>query len=129
MKLDSTKPVAIQSEINEMVFLLGLSSETQLCAVLNITQGAISKWKVRGAVPTKYKKMVDAMVEERIIAAESISKINITPEEVADALKIDKENWIYQYKKKNPHLYALIENGLRIEKITSIAYSIKARKK
>lgn len=118
----------IQKEIKEMVFLLGLNSETQLCEVLDITQGAISKWKKRG-IPAKYKNIVASLVDIRIKAAEALSTINVTPEEVAEALEIDKENWIYQYKKKNPHLYRLIEDGIRIQKMTTIAMSLKMGKK
>lgn len=115
---DEVALMTVQEEISQMVFFLGLNSETQLCDVLKITQGAISKWKNRNSIPSKYQAAVVRLLTERIAAVKALVDINVTPEEVACALGMKKGSTrIYQYKKEKPYLYGLIEDGIRIEKV------------
>lgn len=118
-----------QSIINNMVFLLGLNSELQLGDFFAVSPTTISQWKKRDRVPHKYKKIVDDVVARRIEAAESIKGVNVSVQEVMDALGMKKDStWIYQYKKKNPRLYALIEDGIRIEKLRTVKVSMDMSK-
>lgn len=116
----------IQKAIDGMVFLLGLNSELQLSDFLHVTPTAITNWKKRSKIPDKYRKIIDEVVKERIEAASSIDGIKVSVQEVMDALGMKKESlWIYQYKKKNPRLYGIIEDGIRIEKIKATAIAMK----
>ncbi|MDD4969825.1 MAG: helix-turn-helix domain-containing protein [Paludibacter sp.] len=112
-----------------MVFDLGLSSETQLCDVLEISQGAISQWKKRGSIPGKYKKIIDSIVENRQKAAEIITSVKVSTSEVGNAMGMKGENSIYKFRSRNPYLYKLIEDGLRLEKVSGISYAKKMKKK
>lgn len=120
--------IAVQKIIDEMVFRLGLTSENQLCEFLEITQGAISKWKARGSVPMKYQKQVDEVVAARKEAAEVVSKVSVSTSEVSQALGMTGEKSIYKFRSKNPYLYALIENGIKLEKISGINRAIKMKR-
>lgn len=122
------KTNTIQDVIDDMVFRLGLSSENQLCDFLEIAQGSISKWKVRGSVPTKHQKRVDEVVSARTDAAEIISKVNVSTSEVAQALGMTGEKSIYKFRSKNPYLYTLIENGIKLEKVSGIDRAIKMKR-
>jgi hypothetical protein len=110
------KPISVQAIINKMVSSLRLGSENQLCEILNITPSTMSKWKARDSIPEKHLKTVEGIVKAREVAAGLILEITISSAEVAEALGVRKEDWIYKYKKKNPYLYELIENGLKVEK-------------
>jgi hypothetical protein len=122
IEISTTAPKPnVQVIIDDMMFLLGLSSETQLCGFFNVTQGTISKWKKRGAVPSKYKRIVDDTVLQRAKGAVAVSTITVSIQEVAEALGLKKESkWIYSYKKKNPALYAIIEDGVRMKKASQL---------
>lgn len=122
------KTNTIQEIIDDMVFRLGLTSENQLCDFLEITQGAISKWKVRGSVPMKYRKQVDEVVAARKDAAEVVVKVSVSTSEVAQALGMTGEKSIYKFRSKNKYLYSLIESGIKLEKISGIARAMKMKR-
>lgn len=112
-----------------MVFLLGLNSELQLGDFIGVTPAAISQWKKRGKIPSKYQKLTDEAVVRRVEAIDSIKGVSVSVQEVMDALGMKKDStWIYQYKKKNPRLYELIEDGIRLEKIKAVNVAIKMKK-
>jgi hypothetical protein len=119
----------IQTIIDNMVFLLGLNSEIQLGDFIGVTPAAISQWKKRGKIPSKYQKLTDEAVARRVEAIDSIKGVSVSVQEVMDALGMKKDStWIYQYKKKNPRLYELIEDGIRLEKIKAVNVAIKMAK-
>lgn len=108
----------MQKIIDDIVFLLGLNSEIQLANFFEISPSAISQWKKRGKIPDKYKKIVNETIKAREEALSHIYNVRISVQEVMDALEMKKDStWIYQYKKNNPRLYSLIEDGLKMEKI------------
>lgn len=106
----------VQGVINDMVYRLGLTSEKQLCDFLGISQSSASKWKTRGSMPSKYTEQVKRVVEDRRKSVEIISKITVSTAEVAQALGMTGEKSIYKYKSRNPHVYKIIEDGIRMEK-------------
>lgn len=118
--MSKTNMDTTQAVVDDMVFRLGLTSENQLCEFLEITQGAISKWKMRGSVPLKYQKQVDEVVAARKEAVKVVSEVSVSTSEVSQALGMTGVNSIYKFKSKKPHLYALIENGIKLEKILAI---------
>jgi predicted transcriptional regulator len=127
--MSTSQTMSTQKIIEKMLSLLGANNEMHLCELLGVTQSAISKWKVRDKIPSKYFEKVMDILNTRAEAVKAALEIHITTEEVADALNINKHSWIYQYKKNKPHLYELIENGLRLEKLTMAPYSLKEAEK
>lgn len=118
-----------QAVISKMIFLLGLNSELQLADFLSVERSAISKWKKRGKIPSKHLQLVDEIVTKRADAIDSIFGVSVSVQEVMDALGMEKDStWIYKYKQKNPRLYELIEDGIRIEKIRATKLAVKMGK-
>lgn len=125
-----TQDKDIQAIIANMVFLLGLNSELQLADFLGVEPSAISKWKKRGSIPLKHLNLIDETLIHRANSIDAIKTINVSVQEVMDALGMKRDSrWIYQYKKKNQRLYELIEDGIRIEKIKAIQLAISMAKK
>lgn len=127
MRILKKAPIVIsekdmQKIIDDTIFLLGLNSEIQLSNFFEISPSAISQWKKRGKIPDKYKKIVNETIKAREEALPHIYNVHVSVQEVMDALEMKKDStWIYQYKKNNPRLYSLIEDGLKMEKIRAAA--------
>lgn len=107
----------IDNDIKNMMSVLGLSSELQLAQFLKISSTTITKWKKRGNIPEKYKTIVKDTITLRADASSIIDEVHVSVQEVMEVLGSKKESrWIYTYKKKNPHLYQIIEDGIKVEK-------------
>lgn len=113
----------IADELKNMAALLGLSSELQLSDFFNISPTTISKWKIRGKIPKKYREMIDETIDQRIDAIHVIDEVHVSVQEVMEAMGIKQgSRWIYTYKKKNPKLYQIIEDGIRVNKLKATKF-------
>lgn len=113
----NTTSSSVQVVINTMIKKLSLSSEGQLCEIFGVSRGSISKWKSRGSVPAKYLEKVDDILRKRADAAEIIAGIHVSYDEVAEELGIRTDS-VCHLKRRNPARYKLIEDGIRVQKIS-----------
>lgn len=127
--MHTLSPASVQTLVNQIISVLSADNESQLCALLGVTQGAISKWKARGKIPERVLQKVVEIITQRISAADVASSVHVSTKEVADAFNVGESSWIYRIRKDKPHLYSLVEDGIRLQKLSNAAYCLKQAQK